>query len=253
MAAYGWLLVAITAASPVMDSSFVEKGVYGGDVFTGMASVRCSEMGYWNEFAPIFDYRTIETYADSIQKYVDLGLLKAPSELYYPIRLKPAGENNLDSLRKNGVNHIELRMFDLNPLASEGVSEIDIQFAQLLMVWLASTPKQEFTQKDQVKAIQNFKNAARYDLKTVKVAAPNGESDSVAKAAMKIIDEMRNFYRKMEIDADEILDFQYEKFVDAGNRYAWQIREQFRDGYVKKALELAKLRQERRKCVNYLE
>ena len=59
LAAYGWILVSVTAASPIIDSSFVEKGVYGRDIFTGMASVRCSEMGYWNEFAPVFDYSKI--------------------------------------------------------------------------------------------------------------------------------------------------------------------------------------------------
>lgn len=56
LAVYGWLLVAVSAASPLLDSSFLEKGVCGRDVFTGMASVRCGEMGYWNEFAPILDY-----------------------------------------------------------------------------------------------------------------------------------------------------------------------------------------------------
>ena len=50
-AAYGWLLVAVTAASPLMDSSFVEKGKLDEDSFNGMASVRCSEMGYWNFFS----------------------------------------------------------------------------------------------------------------------------------------------------------------------------------------------------------
>lgn len=134
LAVYGWILVAVTAASPILDSSFVEKGVYDRDVFTGMASVRCSEMGYWNQFAPLFDYESIASYADSIQKYVDNGLLKTASELYYPIRLKPKGENNLDTLRESGVNHIELRMYDLNPLTEAGVEEKDILFAQLLMV-----------------------------------------------------------------------------------------------------------------------
>lgn len=77
---------------------------------------------------------------NSIEKYVKNGLLKAPSELYYPIRLKPAGENNLISLRKNGINHIELRMFDLNPLTGAGIDARDVKFAQLLMVWLATMP-----------------------------------------------------------------------------------------------------------------
>lgn len=243
LAAYGWLLVAVTAASPLLDSSFVEKGIYNQNVFTGMASVRCGEMGYWNEFAPILDYHNILAYAGSIQKYVDMGLLKAPSELYYPIRLKPAGENNLESLCQNGVNHIELRMFDLNPLVSAGVEEKDIVFAQLLMVWLAATQDQPFSEKDQIQAVQNFKNAARYDLKTVNILTPGGEINSVAHAALKVIGIMKQFYNRLSLDVDEILQFEYEKFTDADNRYAWKIRKQFGDGYVKKGLELVKERQ----------
>lgn len=243
MAVYGWLLAAVTAASPLLDSSFVEKGVYGGDVFTGMASVRCSEMGYWNEFAPIFDYRDIFAYADSIQKYVDMGLLKAASELYYPIRLKPAGENSLESLRRNGVNHIELRMFDLNPLVSAGVEEKDVVFAQLLLIWLASTPDQQFTEKDQIQAVQNFKNAAHYDLKTVNILMPDGEICSVAHAALRIIDRMKDFYSALGLDEEEVLQFEYDKFTDADNRYAWKVRRQFEGGYVKKGLELVRERQ----------
>lgn len=243
MAAYGWLLVAVTAASPLLDSSFVEKGIYNQDVFMGMASVRCGEMGYWNEFTPILDYHDILTYTESIQKYVDIGLLKAASELYYPIRLKPAGENNLESLRKNGVNHIELRMFDLNPLVNVGLEEKDVVFAQLLMVWLASTPNKPISEADQVQVVQNFKNAAHYDLKTVKILTPDGKISSIANAALKVIDMMKEFYRELHLDVDEILQFEYEKFTEAENRYAWKIRKQFGNGYVKKALQLAKERQ----------
>lgn len=244
LAVYGWILVAVTAASPILDSSFVEKGVYDRDVFTGMASVRCSEMGYWNQFAPLFDYESIASYADSIQKYVDNGLLKTASELYYPIRLKPKGENNLDTLRESGVNHIELRMYDLNPLTEAGVEEKDILFAQLLMIWLVSTPAQPFTEKDQIQAVQNFKNAAHYDLKTVKIVLPDGENCSVAKAAIHVIDQMKKFYRSLDLPVQDILDFEQAKFTEAENRYAWKIRARFQDGYVKKALKFVKERLE---------
>ncbi|MCD8315992.1 MAG: hypothetical protein LUB61_01090, partial [Eggerthellaceae bacterium] len=37
-----WIIICITAASPVMDSSFVEKGKIGGELFQGLAPVRCS-------------------------------------------------------------------------------------------------------------------------------------------------------------------------------------------------------------------
>lgn len=243
-AAYGWILVAITAASPVMDSSFVEKGRYNHDTFNGMASVRCSEMGYWNFFAPIFDYSNIRNYADSIQRYVDDELLRFPTELYYPIRLKPTGKNNLATLRNEGVNHIELRMFDLNPLIPCGVEVKDVLFAQLLLVWLASTPRQPFSKKDQIQAVQNFKNAAHYDLKTVNIVVPNGEVYTVADAALKVISFMKDFYQNFPDEIHQILDFQEAKFIDAENRYAWKIRKEFSDSFVQKGLELAKKRQE---------
>lgn len=243
-AAYGWILVAVTAASPLLDSSYVEKGKFGTDEFNGMASARCSEMGYWNFFTPIFDYSNIRAYADSIQSYVEEGLLKFPTELYYPIRLKPAGKNSLQTLREQGVDHIELRMFDLNPLRPEGIEVKDVAFAQLLLVWLASTPRQDFPKKAQVQAVQNFKNAAHYDLKTVKIVVPNGEVYSVARAALNVIGFMREFYLGYPAWVQEILDFEEEKFIDGEKRYAWQIRREFQGGFVKKGLALARKRQE---------
>lgn len=243
-AAYGWLLVAVTAASPLMDSSFVEKGRFDGDTFTGMASVRCSEMGYWNFFAPIFDYSNVRAYADSIQHYVDNGCIRFPTELYYPVRLKPRGKNNLNTLREQGVDHIELRMFDLNPLVPCGVEERDIAFAQLFLVWLASIPRQPFPVKAQIQAVQNFKNAAHHDLKTVKIVAPDGVVCSVAEAALRVLAQMRTFYSGFSQEVQDVLSFQEAKFIDGDNRYAWQVRKQFRDGFVKKGLALAKQRQE---------
>lgn len=241
---YGWLMVAVTAASPLLDSSFVEKGKFGQDCFSGMASVRCSEMGYWNYFVPILDYTDIRAYADSIQKYVDNGLLRAPSELYYPIRLKPKGKNVLGVLREQGVDHIELRMIDVNPLTSCGVDERDVAFAQLLLAWLAATPGQPLSHKDQVQAVQNFKSAARYDLKTVKIVMPDGQAISVTDAALQVLECMREFYRDFPAEVQAVLNFETEKFLDADKRYAWIVRKEYSDGYVRKGLELAKKRQE---------
>ena len=243
-AAYGWLLVAVTAASPLMDSSFVEKGTFDGDTFTGMASVRCSEMGYWNSFAPVFDYSDVRAYADSIQRYVDDGLLRFPTELYYPVRLKPRGQNRLDTLREQGVDHIELRMVDLNPLVPGGLEPRDLVFAQMFLVWLASVPGVKLAARDQVQAVQNFKNAARYDLKTVKILLPDGAVCPVADAALQVLERMEAFYRDFPEEPREVLSFQRAKFEDAENRYAWKIRRAYGGGFVKKGMELARQRQE---------
>lgn len=242
--AYGWIITAITAASPVMDSSFVEKGKIGGELFQGLATVRCSELGYWNFFAPILSYDSAASYADSIQEYINLGLIRYPSELYYPIRLKPRGDYGLAAL-KDGISHIELRMIDLNPLVRAGMDVRDVHFCQLLLVWLASTPDEPLSVKDQVQAVQNFKNAAHFDLKTVKIVTPEGEAFSVVKAAKRVIGFMEEFYRSVDAGPEvfSCLAFQREKFENPESRYAWKIRHEFGEGFVARGVELARKRQ----------
>lgn len=238
-ALYGWLLVALTSASPIMDSSYYEKGVFGKDEFGGMGSVRCSELGYWNSFTPVFNYSGLQAYVDSIQAAVDEGFLAAARELYYPIRLKPAGKYNLESLRMEGVNHIEMRMFDLNPFAFGGIDIRDIRFTQLFLIWLSSLRRNHVTKRDQVEAAQNFKNAAHYDLKTVKIRLRDGNMYPVADAGLEILQRMQEFYRGCDSWVQDVLLFETAKFENADNRYAWQFRRLYPDHFVKRGLALA--------------
>ena len=245
--AYGWIMSAITAASPLMDSSFVEQGKCGEDLYFGLGTVRCSELGYWNYFSPVLDYSTTAAYADSIQQYIDKGYIMYPSELYYPVRVKPRGAYNLDTIREGNLSHIELRMFDLNPTAPVGLREEDVHFAQLLLIWLASTPRQPFAKRDQIQAIQNFKNAAHYDLRTVKIITPTGETFTANQAALNVLDFMEDFYRNIDAPAEvfECLAFQRGKFTDAiHERYTHIVRHNYSDGFVVKGIKLAKQRQE---------
>lgn len=92
---YGWLLVAVTAASPLLDCSLLVKGVKGEDVFTGISSYRCGEMGYWSEFAPTLSYNSVDVYAASIRRCLEPNLRRSASDLYYPIRLKPPGRKHV--------------------------------------------------------------------------------------------------------------------------------------------------------------
>lgn len=245
--AYGWVMSAITAASPIMDSSFVEQGNTGGDLYFGLGTVRCSELGYWNYFSPVLDYSSPAAYADSIQQYVDRGYIMYPSELYYPIRLKPSGAYSLDSLRAGNISHIELRMFDLNPTDSLGLNEQDVFFSQLLLIWFACTPAQPFTRADQIQAIQNFKNAAHYDLRTVKIIFPGGRTCTVNAAALEVLDAMIAFFRGINAGQEvfDCLAFQRGKFTDAiHERYTHTVRHAYGTEFVKNGLKLAHLRQQ---------
>ena len=242
---YGWLLVAVTAASPMLDSSFVETGIWGRDAFSGMSSVRCSELGYWNFFTPVFSYSDLDAYLSRLQWDIDEEWITSPSELYYPIRVKPKGENSISNLKENGINHIELRMIDVNPLAPYGIDERDVEFVQLLMGWLVSLPSSELSWQEQIQAVQNMKDAAHYDWKTVRIQSLHGNYISMEDGAVEILQDMKQFYETFpEWDRMRaILDFEEEKFKNPSSRYAWQIRQQYGEQYVEKGLQLAKKKQ----------
>ena len=234
---HSWLLVLLTAASPFYDASLDEDGA-SGIIRSRYASMRSSERGYWNPFLPILDHSDLRSFTGSIRKYIRAGMLHSASELYLPVRLKPRGDNSLDSLAENGVDHIELRMFDLNPFEASGLDIRDIKFAHLMLVWLAATPDINIRLNDQVHAVQNFKNAARYDLKTVYMYDENGESYSFVSAAKILIERMRFFFRPLAgKEVTDIFDYEYEKFTNAENRYAWRMRKEFGNGFVKKGLK----------------
>ncbi len=239
MEIYGWLLVAVTAASPLLDSSFVAKGILGETLFTGLASVRCSELGYWNFFSPVLDYANLDAYVDSILRYVDQKLIRYPSELYFPIRLKPDGKYDVYQLKSGGVGHIELRMIDLNPFAAAGVDLRDIQFAELLLIWAACQEERRYDENDHMSAVQNFKTAAHYDLKTVHILMPGGESLLATDAALLILEEMEEFFRDFSDEVKQVIAFQRNKFVDGESRYAWKVKALYQDGFVEKGLRAA--------------
>lgn len=245
--AYGWIVVALTAASPLYDSSYIEKGQTGITMFSGIATLRCSELGYWNYFTPILDYRNLKAYAASIQAYIDQGLLAAASELYYPVRLKPEGINTLERLVCRGIDHLEMRMLDLNPLDSCGVALEDIRFLQLFLVWLAAQPRLSLTAEQQVQAIQNYKIASHFDLKEIKCKLLCGRMCTLYDGLLDILSKMEDYFADMpENDrVKETLVYQREKVENREKRYAWQIREKFSRDYVGHGMALAKEQSEK--------
>ena len=187
---WGWAIVALTAASP--------RGDY--------SSVRCSERGYWNQFVPILDFSGTRAYAKSIAQYVQDGQLVAPSELYYPIRLKPRGLNNLLTLVERGIDHIEIRCVDLNPLTGGLVDARDVEFIHLFMLWCAAQSRETLSAERQAECVRHFKAAARFDFDWT----PVGE----------LVERMEEFFAGFT-EAREILAFEAEKVYHPERRYAW--------------------------------
>ncbi len=236
---WGWIVVALTAASPIADASFFHAAEEG-DFFSGFASVRCGDLGYWNNFSPVNDFSDVGAYAEAIRGYVRRGLIAAPSELYYPVRLKPRGANRLETLVAEGIDHIELRCVDLNPLADGLVDVRDIKFIQLFLLWCAARPPARLTERDQAQAVRNFKNAARYDIDLARISLPDGTSASVRETGLRLLASMSRFFANFPPEVTDVIAFERNKLEHPERRYAEQVRERFGGTFAEKGLAFAK-------------
>lgn len=257
---HAWLIVYLFAASPVMDPSFITDvagdtkvsadtknleenptaAAFRGEVPKKYASPRCSEIGYWNTFDPILDYRDLQSYIRSIRRYVEDGTLMYPAELYYPVRLKPSGRYSMEALETQGINHIEIRVIDENPYSPVGITCEDIQFLHLLMVYLMHQPPKDFLPQEQVQALQDMKKAALYNDEL-----PLSSGMSLRCAAKDALHRIEGFFCKGAFSSverayiRETLDYQWQKFRP-GQRRAERVRKDFEEDYCRKGLALAR-------------
>lgn len=244
----GWILNVLLSASPVLDGSFLEQGVKGKTDFLGMASVRCSELGYWNLFVPVLDYHSTKAYADSIRKYINEGLITSQTELYYPVRIKPQGVNSLEKLEENGISHIELRNVDINPYAYGGLDIRDLKFIRLLALYEASKPAESLGEDRQIKSAINFKNAAHFDLDTNRIMLSDGRFITLREASLELLGNIEEFYKSLESyftvaenkETAGVIAYQRSKIDGSGKRYAERVLEEYGSDFLGNGLKTVK-------------
>lgn len=218
---YAWLLVWLTAASPgpCRTETF---GQCREGVRPVYASVRCGKEGYWNSFLPVLDFSGVSSYCDSIESYVRDGMLYSSSELYLPVRLKPRGINTLDGLRK-GIDHIELRMLDLNPLEPAGIALEDLRFLRLFLIWCSFFPRHLPDEKEQKDAIANMKQASLFDERGIWIRE-GSVLMPVREAALEVLSEMACSFEAIgRSDVLSTIEYQKRKLLAPGSRYAEQV------------------------------
>lgn len=232
---YTWLIVYLTAASPIYDES-----LFNTKINKEYASFRCSKYGYWNFFNPILDYSSFEEYLNSIKNYINKGLICSEAELYYPVRLKCPVRTNLYKLKNCEINHIELRMIDLNPLFEEGIGFNDVKFLHFFLIYLFSLPPVNFGESQQVAALENEKIASELCEENIFLDL-DGERVNIVNAGLDFLSGMEDFYKNLGfMDVLEIISFQKEKFLNHKGRYAYQVKDLFGDDFMGKGVVLAR-------------
>ena len=176
---YSWLIPYLFGASPAVNKSFVqgrttdllplgESTLYGPYA----TCLRMSDLGYQNraqaslnvsfnslaEYAQALDaaihapdpfYQAIgvrdSAAPDAPWKQLNANVLQIENEFYAGIRPKrigPKGERPAIALQKYGVEYVEVRLFDLNPLLDIGIAPEQSTFADafLMMCLLRDSP-----------------------------------------------------------------------------------------------------------------
>ena len=239
---YSWFPVLMTAASPIFHESFMDAGEpVGGGRFLGYSSMRNSKYGYWNKEQIVLDYSRIDNYINSIVETVRQGKLYSSSEFYSPVRLKPAGKYTMRNLRETGVNHIELRMFDLNPLEKNGMSKADMELMEYFLLYLAALPDFEFTPELQKISFENHIASAAYDPTAVEIVMPQ-RTETLQQAGLRLLDEMTAFYREIDVpQALSAIEKARERVEDPEKLYSHRVyREIAEKGYVQFGIESAR-------------
>jgi len=189
---YAWLLLYLLGAAPAVCRSFVASrdhhlspvGTDSHSLYQPNAtSLRMGDLGYQSQAQSNLDvsYNSLEQYigtlraalAEPYQSYADIGLkdeqgdynqlnthvLQIENEFYSPIRPKRTATENetpLQALERHGVEYIEVRCLDVNPLISCGIDAQTIQFLDTFLLFCLFSDSPDISDQDSQRLSENM-------------------------------------------------------------------------------------------------
>lgn len=175
---FGWVIPYLFGASPSMCSCFIKNPeklqsflelTENTGYLPYATSLRLSDLGYTNDAQRSLGitFNRLDTYVEGIKRatktksetFSQLGIkqkgiyqqlndniLQIENEFYAPIRPKRvahANETPTDALLRGGIEYIEVRALDVNPFSPIGITEEQVRFIDLFLIWctLAQAPE----------------------------------------------------------------------------------------------------------------
>ncbi|WP_137597293.1 glutamate--cysteine ligase [Paucilactobacillus kaifaensis] len=130
-ALYRWFFTYLFGASPLSENHYRKLPE---DLKLPVRSLRSSSLGYSNTNKEAISYDSLTAQVEQMENYVNDGTFYSIHEFYGPVRLK----GRSDDLRKmldDGVDYLEFRAFDLDPLSRAGVSDDTLDLLELFLVY----------------------------------------------------------------------------------------------------------------------
>ncbi|EPG0891913.1 TPA_asm: bifunctional glutamate--cysteine ligase GshA/glutathione synthetase GshB [Listeria monocytogenes] len=256
-----WLLIYLTGASPVYLADFSktkhdESLPDGSSALRDGISLRNSNAGYKNKEALYVDYNSFDAYISSISNYIEAGKIESMREFYNPIRLKNAHtDQTVESLAEHGVEYLEIRSIDLNPLESNGISKDELAFIHLFLIKGLLSEDRELCSNNQQLADENENNIALNGLAQPALKNCDNEEISVVEAGLLELNKMSDFIQSLrpeDTKLQAIIEKQKERLLHPEKTIAAQVKQQVtKEGYVDFHLNQAKTYMEETEALAY--
>ena len=181
---YRWILIYLFGANPSVHDSYdihCEEGCgtccaheSDGSVFlneiapnslsyTDGNSFRNGLCGYKNKEFFNISYNSRKEYVEDIKKLIKNGKLISEKEYYSPIRLKAKDNVNLlKSIEEDGIEYLEVRLLDLNPMVKTGLSIDQLYFVHMFLLFCLFVDEESLTHEEIKNGNSNHELVAHY-------------------------------------------------------------------------------------------
>ncbi len=220
---YGWIYLLLFGSSPLTSNAFARNRTHDleelitGDLYKPYAtSLRMGDLGYISHAQDSLNisYNSLEEYCldlknalnTSYDKYKEIGefkngkriqlnssIIQIENEYYSTIRPKrvcPSGERPINVLREEGIDYLELRCIDLNPNSHIGITEEQIYFLDLLILYCFFMDSPEITTEESNELFKTHKTIVNEGRKPDATINTLEGKSTVEKSALEIISGM---------------------------------------------------------------
>lgn len=291
---YCWLLPYLFGASPAICKSFLKGRAgsmledYSDCTLMGKyaTSLRMSDLGYQNNAQSKFSicHNNIDDYIDALEKairtkdefYTELGvkvdgvyrqlndnLLQIENEYYAKIRPKRvinSGERPTQALKRAGVQYVEVRSLDLNPFDSVGISQKQIDFLDMFLLFCLLQESKDLSERENAENDENFRRVVDFGRKPDLHLLQRNRSIPLKQAALNIFEQLRpiadlldekngtnrylkalNYVTDMAENSKETLSSQFMEQLKSSDKgyfgFMYDLSEQYKKEYLAKSLK----------------
>ena len=228
---YSWLIPYLFGASPAVSTSFLQGrkpdlAPLGSDTLYGpfATSLRMSDLGYQNNvqaklhvnfnslagYAQALDaaihtpdpfYQAIGVKDGSRWKQLNANVLQIENEFYAGIRPKRIGKNGerpAIALQKYGVEYVEVRLFDLNPLIDVGIAPEQSSFADAFLLMCLMRDSPPITSREQSENDENKRRVVAHGRQPDLQLLVHNTEQAFRPLAHELFDDMMPFAKILD-------------------------------------------------------